>query len=96
MKDDKILVGRKPVLDALEGGTKLEKLWIDKDMRGELEKHVRRLSREMKVPLQYVPKQKLAALSSKANHQGLAAQLAIVDYCTIDGVNSTTNCWILQ
>ena len=84
MKEDSLLVGRKPVLDALEGGTRLEKLWIDKDLRGELEKQVRRLARDMKVPLQYVPKQKLASLSSNANHQGLIAQLAIVDYCTID------------
>lgn len=81
---DTILIGRKPVVDALESDTRLEKLWIDKDMRGELEKYIRRMSREKKVPLQYVPKQKLAALCKNANHQGLAAQLSIVEYYTVD------------
>lgn len=79
-----MLVGRKPVLDALEGGTRLEKVWMETGMRGELEKYVRKLCRENRVPLQYVPKQKLSALSSKALHQGLVAQLAIVEYCNVD------------
>ncbi len=84
MKDDTLLIGRKPVTDALDQATKLEKIWIDKDMRGELEKLIRKLSRENKIPLQYVPKQKLSSLCGNANHQGLIAQLAIVDYYTVE------------
>ena len=84
MEKDKLLVGRKPVVDALESATKLEKVWIDKDMKGELEKHMRFLCRTAKVPLQYVPKKKLALLSNNANHQGLVAQLAIVDYYSVE------------
>ena len=84
MEKDKLLIGRKPVLDALEQSVRLEKLWIDKDLRGELEKHIRKMARENRTPLQYVPKQKLAALASNANHQGIVAQLAIVEYYTTD------------
>lgn len=84
MEKDKLLIGRKPVVEALEGSTRLEKIWIDKDMKGEFERTMRQLSRERKVPLQYVPKKKLALLSNNANHQGIIAQLAIVEYCTVD------------
>jgi len=84
MEKDTLIVGRKPVLDAIQSATRLEKIWIDKDIRGDFEKEIRREARLSNTPLQYVPKQKLSALSSNANHQGIVAQLAIVEYYTID------------
>jgi len=84
MEKDKLLVGRKPVIDTLESGVRIEKLWIDKELRGDFEKQIRQLARKSLVPLQYVPRKKLSMLSSNANHQGIVAQLAIVDYCTVE------------
>lgn len=84
MEKDTLIVGRKPVMDALEAAVRLEKIWIDKDLRGDIEKSLRQLARSSNTPLQYVPKQKLSALCSNANHQGVVAQLAIVEYYSID------------
>lgn len=83
---DKIIIGRKPILDALADGTKLEKVWLDKTIKGELEKDIRNLTKQANVPLQYIPKERLNSLAGKSNHQGLAAQLAIVNYQNLEDV----------
>ena len=81
---DRILVGRKPVLDALQGGDQLEKVWIDSKIKGDFEKDIRALTRESSTPLQYIPREKLNSLSGNSNHQGIAAQLSIVEYQTLE------------
>ena len=82
--EDKLLIGRKPVFDALFDDTEIEKVWIDREIRGELEKEVRRKTQVRNIPLQYVPKQKLNSIAPKANHQGLIAQLSLVKYWDIE------------
>lgn len=86
MIKDKLLIGRKPILDALNGTTAIEKIWIDNTLKGEIEGEVRHLSRKRKIPLQYVPKAKLNSIASSSTHQGLVAQLSLVDYLTIEDV----------
>lgn len=55
-------------------------------MKGEIEKEMRALTREHKIPLQYVPKEKLNSIAANANHQGLAAMLSLVNYMELDEV----------
>jgi len=83
---DKIIIGRKPVLDGLNDGTEYEKIWISKTLKGDIEKEVRNLSRAQAVPLQYVPKEKLNDIAKNKDHQGLVAQLSIVNYMTLEEV----------
>lgn len=73
-------------MDALQGNSALEKVWIDKTIKGEIEKETRALCRERQIPLQYVPKEKLNILTSRATHQGLVAQVGIVEYISIQQV----------
>ena len=86
MEKDKLIIGRKPILDAIEGGTQLERIWIDNGLRGELEKEIRKLARDSNIPLKYVPKQKLSSLVPRSNHQGLIAQLSLVKYWSIEDI----------
>ena len=74
------------MLDALQAGHSIEKVWMDKMLKGDIEKDVRSQCRIMQIPLQYVPKQKLNDLCSKATHQGLVAQVGFVDYISIEKV----------
>ncbi len=83
---DKILIGKKAVLDALKSGTDIEKVWLDKSIRGEFEKELRALTKEAGVPMQYVPDKRLTALASNTHHQGVAAQVALVQYKDIDDI----------
>jgi len=83
---DTFIIGRKPVLDALDSNSGIEKVWIDSSIKGELEVNVRKMTKSKNIPLQYVPKEKLQSLSNQANHQGLIAQISIVDYVQIEQV----------
>jgi len=73
-------------MDALQGTGFIEKVWIDKSITGEVEKETRAICRERQIPLQYVPKEKLNSLTSRATHQGLVAQVGIVEYISIQQV----------
>lgn len=69
---DEMIFGRHPVIEALEANQPLDKVFLQQGTRGELEKMVRKLCGINKVPLQYVPIQKLNKLCNH-NHQGLLA-----------------------
>ncbi len=83
---DKLIIGRKPILDGLKQGTEFEKVWISKTLKGDIEKDIRNLTREQAVPLQYVPKEKLNDISKSRLHQGVVAQLSLVNYMTVEEV----------
>ena len=70
----------------MHNGDQLEKVWIDSGLKGDIEKEVRAITREHTIPLQYIPKEKLNSICSNSNHQGIAAQLAIVQYQSIEEV----------
>ncbi len=86
MEKDTLIIGRKPILDAIDDNNTIEKIWIDNGLRGEVEKEIRKLSKEHNIPLQYVPRQKLSTLAPNANHQGLVAQLSLVKYWSIEDI----------
>ncbi len=83
---DTFLIGRKPVLDAIQASSSIEKVWIDKSLKGDIEKDIRALCRTQQIPLQYVPKEKLNDLCSSATHQGVVAQVGFVEYISIEQV----------
>jgi 23S rRNA (guanosine2251-2'-O)-methyltransferase len=82
---DNLIFGRHPVLEALQGGTSLDKVLIQQGVRGEFEKEVRQLCRDRQVPLQPVPKERLQSLI-KGNHQGIAAWVAPLTYHRLENV----------
>lgn len=74
-------------MDALNSDIELEKVWISASLKGDIEKEVRRITRVKKISLQYVPKEKLNSLVSRGSqHQGLAAQLSLVNYIEIEAL----------
>ena len=84
--NDKLLIyGKHPVLDALRDGTDFEKIYLQTGTRGELEKTVRQLTRDRKIPIQYVPKIKLDKLT-RQNHQGIIGTRALIKYYTLEDV----------
>jgi len=83
---DTFLLGRKPIIDALNNNTGIEKVWIDNSITGDLEIELRKLTKAKNIPLQYVPKQKLNKLVNNAKHQGTVAQISLVDYNSVEQV----------
>ncbi len=80
-----IIYGRHPVLDALDAGQSLEKIFLLQGTRGPFEKELRAKLKGRLVPVQYVPKEKLNRMTS-GNHQGVVAFVAPVDYYELEDV----------
>jgi len=83
---DTYIMGRKPILDALESEKQIERVWLDKNVRGEAEKDLRYLCRQRGVHLQAVPKQKLNVLVKSTNHQGVVALISPIQFYEIEDV----------
>lgn len=77
-----MIFGRHPVIEALEENQSLDKVFFQLGVRGELEKSVRKLCSARKIPLQYVPVQKLNKLC-RFNHQGIIALKPSITYQSI-------------
>lgn len=87
MKTEKpeIIYGRHPVLDALDAGRNLEKIFILQGTRGEFEKELRGKLKGLNIPLQFVPKEKLNRMTT-GNHQGIVAFVSAVTYYELEDV----------
>jgi 23S rRNA (guanosine2251-2'-O)-methyltransferase len=80
-----LIIGRKPVLEALEQYTTLDRVLLQADISGELVGDILRAAKKNSTPIQRVPTAKLNALS-KQNHQGVIALGALVEYQKLQDV----------
>jgi 23S rRNA (guanosine2251-2'-O)-methyltransferase len=80
-----IIYGHHPVVEAINAGKAVEKLFFQQGVRGELEKEIRHLAKAHNIPLQVVPKDKLNKMT-KGAHQGVVAFLALVEFLSIEDV----------
>jgi len=80
-----LIYGRHPVVDAARSGAPIDKIFLQQGTRGELEKELRHLCRELDIPLQVAPKERLDKFT-KGNHQGVLAFLSLITYHRIEDV----------
>lgn len=76
---NEIIFGVHPVIEALKAGVEMEKLLIQNSARSPQISEIMRLARQMAIPFQLVPIEKLNRLTRK-NHQGVIAMTAQVSY----------------
>ncbi|MGP8214078.1 MAG: 23S rRNA (guanosine(2251)-2'-O)-methyltransferase RlmB [Bacteroidia bacterium] len=74
-----MIFGLHPVIEAIESGKELEKVFVQNNLQGPLSKELLFLLREHEIHFQYVPLEKLTRLTGK-NHQGVIAYMAEVTY----------------
>ena len=80
-----IIYGRHPVLDAVKNGTPFDKILLQQGTRGEFEKEVRFLSRKHQIPLQVIPKERMAKFT-RGNHQGIIGLLSLITYQRLENI----------
>jgi 23S rRNA (guanosine2251-2'-O)-methyltransferase len=80
-----LIYGHHPVVEAIQAGQAVEKVFFQQGLRGPLEKEIRQLTKSKGIPMQVVPKEKLNKLV-RGNHQGVAAWLALVTYQDIESI----------
>jgi 23S rRNA (guanosine2251-2'-O)-methyltransferase len=88
MKKENFIYGIHPVIEALKSGKEIEKILIQKGLRGEGFQQLHLLMREMEIPLQFVPLEKLDRMT-RQNHQGVVAMISEIIYQKIEDILPT-------
>ena len=83
--DTNLIFGIRPVVEAIEAGREIEKLYIRKGAEGQLMTELRDLCLRHRVRVQEVPVEKLNRLV-RGNHQGVVAQIAAIAYVQLDDI----------
>jgi 23S rRNA (guanosine2251-2'-O)-methyltransferase len=91
-KGKNIIAGRNPVLEALKAGSSgVDRILLYRNATGDILLEIKKLARELNVPVQMVPSQKLDGITN-IQHQGIIAYKTLVQYYDlqdiIDQVNS--------
>jgi 23S rRNA (guanosine2251-2'-O)-methyltransferase len=74
-----LLIGRKPILEALQQGDAIEKLFLLKSATGPEISEIKQLAKLQQVPISLVPIEKLNGMT-KAQHQGVLAWASLTKY----------------
>ncbi len=88
-KDTSTLIGRRPVLEALErDDLGIEKVMLEQDASGERIGAIRAAAERRGAPVQYVPAARLRHEADGAAHQGVVAVTAPIRYREVDDMLS--------
>ena len=89
MESTDYIFGIRAVIEAIEAGKEIDKVFIRKDLQGEalLKELLDKLHRS-RVPVQRVPVERINRITRK-NHQGVLAMLSAVTYHRLDPVSYT-------
>ncbi len=82
-----LLVGRKPVLEALEQGKTIEKIFVLRSATGQEINTIKHLAKENNVPISQVPVEKLDSFT-RAQHQGVIALASLIQYTDLQAAIS--------
>jgi len=82
---DKTIYGIRPVIEAIKSGKEIDKIMIQKGLRGEGFHQLMAFVRDLDIPVQYVPIEKLNKIY-RQNHQGVIAFISEITYQKLEQV----------
>jgi 23S rRNA (guanosine2251-2'-O)-methyltransferase len=85
MERTEMIYGTRAVIEAIRAGKEIEKVMIQSGLNNDLVKELIVVARDHKVPIAFVPQEKLKRMSSK-NHQGVICLLSAVSYSSLDNL----------
>lgn len=88
MEKNDYIFGIRAVMEAIEAGRPIDKIFIKKDISGELAGELLALMRRNNIVAQRVPVQRIDRITRK-NHQGVVALLSAVTYHRLDNLVPT-------
>jgi 23S rRNA (guanosine2251-2'-O)-methyltransferase len=90
-KKSSLVIGRNAVIDAINKGTALDRIYINQKATGEALSRIRMLATEHHIPINYVPVEKLNGFNV-GDHEGCVALLSKVQYHDLQQVIS----WVVE
>lgn len=82
-----MIIGRKPLLEAIQNGTAIEKIFMLRSASGEEINEIKKAAREFNIPMSQVPIEKLDGMT-KAQHQGVVAWAGVLTYIDLQNAIS--------
>ncbi len=79
MQEETRIFGIRAILEAINSGKTIDKVFLQKGLKGDLFNELEQLIRKEAINVSYVPLEKLNRLSKK-NHQGAVAQISPVEF----------------
>lgn len=78
-----MIYGIRPAIEAIKSGKEIERIMLQQGLRGEGFQELFNLIRELNIPFQYVPPERLNKLT-RQNHQGTVTVLSEITYHQLD------------
>ena len=85
MNKNTIIYGFQPVMEAIDAGREIEKLFLLSNLHPGKLRDLKKAATILKIPFQFVPKEKLNRLT-RQNHQGVVAFVSPIEYAKIENV----------
>ncbi len=86
-KKNTLVVGRKAIIEAMQTGKQLERIYMQSTIHGEVIDEIRKLAEQNMVPINKVPVEKLNNFNV-SNHEGCVALIAKVQYQNLQDIIS--------
>jgi len=85
MKKEEYIYGIRPAIEAIKAGKEVERIFIQKGLKGDLFRELFNLIKDLEIPFQFVPVEKLNRLS-RQNHQGVITYLSEITYQKLEDI----------
>jgi 23S rRNA (guanosine2251-2'-O)-methyltransferase len=85
LKSSDVIIGRQPLIEAIQAGRAIDKILFQRNVSGESIGEIRKLAEKRGIPIQQVPVEKLLSIT-RANHQGVIALAALIVYMDLQAV----------
>ncbi len=86
-KKSSLITGRIPVLEALQEGIQLDRIYVHNNLYGDVIEEIKKLAFKLNIPVNKVPVEKLNSFNI-ADHEGCIAQLSKIRYQDLQEVIS--------
>ena len=83
MKEENILIGLRPLIEALDSGQEIQKVLVQQGLHGELFQEAFARIKKEGIPYQTVPVQRIERVS-KNNHQGVITYISPIEFHDLD------------
>ena len=84
------IFGIRAIIEAIEAGSTLNKVYLQKGLRGDLFYQLDKLIKQHKISTSLVPVEKLDRLSKNNNHQGAVAQISPIEFYDLEKIIEKT------
>ena len=84
MTENTTIFGLRAIIEAIDSGSTLNKVYLQKGLRGSLFFELETLIKKERITTSFVPVEKLDRLSKNKNHQGAVAQISPIAFADLE------------